>query len=123
MLAARLGTAAVLIGGLLAALFLLPPPGLWLVAAAIAGLAAQEWAKLCALSGGLAWSYALAVAVAVVAAPAAGLEGPVISVGAAFWLAGVPLWLWLGVRREQRPLLAGAGILVLLPAGVARPVQ
>lgn len=119
MLAARLGTAAVLIGGLLAALFLLPPAGLWLVAAAIAGLGAQEWAKLCGVGGALAWSYALVVAAAVVAASAAGLQGPVVSVGAAFWLAGAPLWLWLGVRREQRTLLAGAGLLVLVPAGVA----
>lgn len=119
MLAARLGTAAVLIGGLLAALFLLPPFGLSLVAAAVAGLAAQEWGKLCGLGGARAWGYALLVAAGVIATLAAGIAAPVIAIAAAFWLALAPLWLWLGVRRAQRPLLAGAGLVVLVPAGAA----
>ncbi len=51
MLAARLGTAALLIAGLLAALFFLPVPALIALVAAIAGLAGHEWARLCALAG------------------------------------------------------------------------
>lgn len=119
MLAARLGTATVLIGGLLAALFFLPPSGLALVAGAVAGLAAQEWGRLCDLGGWRAGAYALFVAASVVATLSSGVAPPVIAVGAAFWLVLAPLWLWLGVRSAQRRLLAGAGILVLVPAGVA----
>ncbi len=119
MLAARIGTAAVLIAGLLAALFLLPGPLLAAVVAAIVALAAFEWAKLCRFRPSWAYAYA-ALAAACVALPAwMGAGKPVIVIGAAFWIGVAPLWLWRGVRPSHAGLLAAAGLAVLAPAGAA----
>lgn len=123
MLAARLGTAAVLVGGLLAALFLLPPIALSVLVAMIAGLAAQEWARLCGLAGWRAWAYAGLVAACIAAAASTELAGLVVALGAAFWLAVAPFWLWRRVASPQRPLLGVAGVLVLVPAGAAMLVM
>src|ERR1700752_1370782 len=49
VLAARLATAALLIAGLLAALFFLPSLWLKLVTGAVVALAAFEWGRLCRL--------------------------------------------------------------------------
>ena len=38
---------------------------------------------------------------------------------AAFWLLIAPLWLWRGVSADQKRILALAGVVVLLPAGLA----
>ena len=115
MLAARLATAAVLIAGLLGALFYLPSPWLKLVTGAVVALAAFEWARLCRLdaylyAGLLAAAYGMALWIR---------SDVVFALAAAFWVAAVPFWLWRGVQARQATLLAAAGLCVLIPAGLA----
>jgi len=54
-LAARVGTAAVLVAGLLAALFLLPRPVYGALVGLVMVLAGVEWARLCRFSPAAAW--------------------------------------------------------------------
>src|SRR6266436_7419878 len=115
VLAARLATAAVLIAGLLGALFYLPSPWLKLVTGAVVALAAFEWGRLCRLdaylyAGLLAAAYGIALWIR---------SDVVFALAAAFWVAAVPFWLWRGVKARQARLLAAAGLFVLIPAGLA----
>ncbi|HEX9555209.1 MAG TPA: phosphatidate cytidylyltransferase, partial [Reyranella sp.] len=115
MLAARLATAAVLIAGLLAALFYLPSLWLKLVIGAVVALAAFEWGRLCRLdayryAGLLVAAYGIALWIR---------SDVVFALAAAFWVAAVPFWLWRGVEARQAGLLAAAGLFVLIPAGLA----
>jgi phosphatidate cytidylyltransferase len=115
VLAARLATAAVLIAGLVAALFYLPSLWLRLVTGAVVALAAFEWGRLCRLdaylyAGLLVGGYGMALW----ARP-----DVVFALAAAFWVAAVPFWLWRGVEARQARLLAAAGLFVLIPAGLA----
>jgi phosphatidate cytidylyltransferase len=118
-LAARIGTAAVLIAALLAALFFLPPRALELLIALILLFAAQEWAQLCRLERTAALVFAAAVALVFVALERAELQRPVFAAAAAFWIALVPVWMWRGVRAQQTTWLGAAGFGVLVPAGLA----
>jgi phosphatidate cytidylyltransferase len=126
-LAARIGTAAVLIAGLLAALFFLPGAGLAGLVAVIVALAAFEWAKLCRLAQAQALFYSILAGACVAALAWTGTGKAAIVVGAAFWIGVAPIWLWRGVRASHAPLLVAAGLAVLVPAGVAMtllsPVQ
>jgi phosphatidate cytidylyltransferase len=115
----RLATAAVLIAGLLAALFLLPPSGLGTLVALIVALAAFEWGRLCRFPAGVAAAYALANAALLAVALVGGAALPAIVLGAAFWALVVPLWLWRGVQTRHAALLAVAGPLVLVPAALS----
>src|SRR6267142_6290112 len=115
VLAARLATAAVLIAGLLAALFYLPSLWLKLVIGAVVALAGFEWGRLCRLDATL-------YAGLLVAAYGATLwirPDIVFALAAAFWVAVVPLWLWRGLEARQAGLLAAAGLFVLIPAALA----
>ena len=38
---------------------------------------------------------------------------------ALFWALAAPVWLWRGVRDAARPLLAAAGLVVVIPAALA----
>jgi len=123
VLAARLATAAVLIAAILAALFFLPPMALLALVAAIAGIGAHEWAKLCGLTGAGTLGF-VALVVAGIAIPSlAGAAYPFIAIGAAFWLVAAPLWLWRGMRAGQRSLLIGAGLAALVPMALAITVM
>ena len=119
MLVARLGTAAVLIAGLLAALFLLPASLLTGLVAVVIGLAAFEWGRLCRLAGRRTSGYAVLAAMLFVVAAWIGAGLQVITMGAAFWVLAAPLWLWRGVQASHARLLAVAGLAVLVPAGLA----
>lgn len=119
MLAARVGTAAVLIGGLLAALFFLPRAGLAALAALLIGLAGYEWARLCRLAGKWPLVYAAGVAGVFALAAAAGLERAAFVAAAAFWVLAAPWWLARGVTARAVGALRVAGFLVLVPAGLA----
>jgi phosphatidate cytidylyltransferase len=115
VLAARLATAAVLIAGLLAALFYLPSLGLKLVIGAVVALAAFEWGRLCRLdaylyAGLLVAAYAIALWIR---------SDVVFALATAFWVAAVPFWLWRSVEARQAGLLAAAGVCVLIPAALA----
>jgi len=123
VLAARLATAAVLIAAILAALFFLPPMALLALVAAIAGIGAHEWAKLCGLDSAAALGF-VALVVAAIAIPSlAGAAYPFIAIGAAFWLVAAPLWLWHGMRAGQRGLLVAAGFAALVPMALAITVM
>ncbi len=118
-LAARLGTAAVLIAAVLAALFLLPKPALAALMALVVILGAMEWAKLCRLSKTASLFYAVVAGLCSAGLAWSGAGKAGILLGVAFWIAVGPLWLWRGVKPGQAPLLLAAGLAVLVPAGVA----
>jgi phosphatidate cytidylyltransferase len=119
VLAARLVTAVVLIAGLLAALFLLPPTSLAAVIGILVALAAFEWARLCRLAGGVAWIYAAAVFLGSLALWSTELRQPLFMIAAAFWVVVAPIWLWRGVVPGHTRLLSAIGFVVLLPAALA----
>ena len=111
----RVGTAAVLLAILLAALFLLPREGVAALMALIIGIAAFEWARLCGVAPAFAHAYAGAIVVSMGTFFFLGLYDVAFYAGAAFWLAVVPFWLALGVNAGQRAALLGAGFVVLVP--------
>jgi phosphatidate cytidylyltransferase len=103
----------VLIAALLGALFTLPPAWLKGLAALLVAAAAYEWARLCATQAVL---YAAALAgVFLLMQPDQGW----FLLAAAFWILVAPLWLWRGMTSAHRRILAMAGVVVLLPAGLA----
>ena len=121
MLAARVATAAALIAGFLAALFLLPRPWLVGLAALLAAGGGFEWARLCRLSSPVAWLYGLVGAAAVLGLSFSG-EGVArgtFACASLFWLVAAPLWLALGMGARHRPVLIATGFVVLVPAALA----
>jgi len=118
-LAARIGTAAVLIAMLLAALFYLPRAGVAALMALIVGIAGFEWARLCGLSLSRARVYAVGIVLALLLVFAVQLGEALFLLASAFWSVAVPLWLWLGLKPQQRAALAAAGFVVLVPPALA----
>jgi phosphatidate cytidylyltransferase len=118
----RVGTAAVLIAILLAALFLLPRAGVAALMALIIGIAGLEWARLCRLEGLPARLYAAGTVAALAGVFVAGFDTAVFLVAAAFWIVAVPAWLWLGVKAQHWAALAIAGFVVLVPPALAMTV-
>jgi phosphatidate cytidylyltransferase len=103
----------VLIAALLAALFTLPSPWLKAVVALLIAAAAGEWARLCGVHVPL---YAAALALTFFfVQPHPGW----FVLAAAFWILVAPLWLWRGVAAGHKRILALAGVVVLVPAGLA----
>ncbi len=90
----------------------------------IVAIAAQEWARLCRMSGPVAWVYAAALALASGALSALGDPAARIALIAAavFWVLLVPIWLARGVAAGDRGVLIAAGVPVLVPAGYALAV-
>lgn len=123
MLRARIATAAVLLCGFLAALFLLERHAFaWLVGAVVV-IASHEWAALAGIGSRLRVPYAATVGIAYALGSAAFLRGldasPLYWAAAAFWLLGVPVWIARGVRAGHRAALRWLGVLVIVPAAVA----
>lgn len=114
-------------GVLLAALFLLPPAGWAVFAAALTGAAAWEWAGLAGRGGVTRTLYAGGLALAGLAAALALVEGAlplqasrgIYGVALLFWVLAVPLWLRAHRCRPPATLLLPVGALVLLPACLA----
>jgi phosphatidate cytidylyltransferase len=75
--------------------------------------AAYEWARLCGMHAPL---YALALGALLFFVPA---DPAWFLLAAAFWVLVAPLWLWRGVTPGHKRILALAGVVVLLPAGLA----
>jgi phosphatidate cytidylyltransferase len=113
----RVGTAAVLLAILLAALFLLPRAGVAALVAVIVGIGGYEWGRLCGLNPHL---YAGGVVLAFFVLFSLEVSQPVFLLAAAFWIVVAPLWLWSGVK--QRGALAATGFIVLVPAALAMVV-
>src|SRR5947209_8185483 len=130
MLSTRIFTAVLLIAGVLAALFLLPPRA-WAVAALIViALGAHEWATLARFSAAARIAFVIATAalgMALLFAPAFRFDNGwsprvvLVLCGAAtvFWLLVVPPWLNFRWRIRSTFLAALVGALVLMAAWVA----
>ena len=119
MLVTRIATAAVLVAGLLAALFFLPRNGLAVLVALLLGIGGHEWGRLCRLGAGAAAAYAAAVVATFLLLAYLAVFSPVFKLAALFWIVIAPLWLWRGATRAGGALLGAAGFLVLVPAGLA----
>jgi phosphatidate cytidylyltransferase len=118
----RVGTAAVLIAILLAALFVLPRAGVAALMALVAGIGGFEWARLCGAGGAPATLYAAGIVLVLAALLFVDPAGPAFLLASAFWIVAVPAWLALGVKPGQRALLLAAGFIVLVPAALAMVV-
>jgi phosphatidate cytidylyltransferase len=118
----RVGTAAVLLAILFAALFLLPRAGVAALMALIIGIGGYEWARLCGLGPALARFYGAAIVVSMIALFFVELARPAFGAASAFWIVAVPAWLAVGVTPRHQPLLLGAGFLVLVPPAIAMVV-
>ena len=118
-LAARIGTAAVLIAMLLAALFYLPRAGVAALMALIVGIAGFEWARLCGLGLTRARAYTAGIVLAFLLVFALEFGRAVFLIASAFWIVAVPLWLWLGMKPQHSAVLSAAGFVVLVPPALA----
>lgn len=125
MLAVRIVTAAALLAGFLAALFLLERTVFAGLIGLVLGWAAWEWAALAGLRGGQAAGYAVVCALAYALLawgswPPDLRAAPILAalvVAAAFWALAAPFLL----RQASAPRswVALAGFPVLVPAGLA----
>lgn len=123
MLKTRIITALILAGGLLAALFLLPPQSVLLLFVGIVALAAWEWAGLLKASATIRIVYAVLISVPCLLLLAGGMSLPLLQglwwLAVAFWLLLVPFWF-----RAKWPLGNGmigwlVGALLLVPTWAA----
>ena len=122
MLAARIGTASVLIAMLLAGLFLLPKLGVAALMALIVAIAGHEWARLCGLGVMESRVYAAAVVIGFAVVVSVRVWQPAFIAAAAFWVFAAPAWLWLGLSARQRNGLIPLGFLLLVPPALAMVV-
>jgi phosphatidate cytidylyltransferase len=126
-LLARTLTAAVLLAAFLAALLLLERPWFAGLIGAVVAAGGYEWGKLARLAPRAALGYAAAVlllygALAWALAPLRSADGPELTLFAAagaFWLLAAPAWLRRGMERSPGPLLLAAGLVALVPTGLA----
>lgn len=122
MLKTRLLTVLVLLPGLLAALFYLPPLGWEALLLGVVLLAASEWGRLAGLSAGGRSGY-LAATLALVAGAhylrQAGLAAPITGAALAFWLVAAPCWLMPRCRTHCTRWAGAAGWLVLVATWLA----
>jgi phosphatidate cytidylyltransferase len=123
LLPARILTAAVLLAVFLAALFWLERWQFAVLAGLVVAIAASEWAALCGLARLPAAAFAAGVvacygllAAALLGAPTSGWTFMLATV---FWLAIAPFWLYRGLTAAHRPWLVPAGLVAIVPAGVA----
>lgn len=118
----RVGTAAVLLAILLAALFLLPRAGVAALMAIFIAIGGFEWARLCGFGTAAARLYAAGIVAALALLVALDIPAPVFILAAFFWVVAVPLWLWVGVKATHRFALGIVGFVVLVPAALAMVV-
>jgi phosphatidate cytidylyltransferase len=119
LLLTRILTAAVLLAGFAAALIFLDRAGFAALVAVVVALGAYEWARLAGLGRVQTLVYAFTCLLAYGL-----LQGGTYAVYAywlatLFWLVAVPWWLASGLSARQRLPLLAAGVVVLVPAGLA----
>jgi len=127
MLKERIATAIVLLGGLIAALFLLPTRQFAFLVAAIVWLASFEWAALAKFARARKHAYAAFNTLAFSAVvwglqaidPVRGEVAMFYVPSALFWLAVVPYWLARGATQSPGTLAIPVGIVVVVPAGLS----
>lgn len=121
-------TAALLLAAFFAALFWLPRSIFAVLGAIVVGLAAWEWARLCALAKAAGRLYATVgvcgfAALVWFAQSAAWTLQPWLGVffgtASLFWVTVAPAWMARGIRSGAPSLLAGAGLVAILPAALA----
>jgi phosphatidate cytidylyltransferase len=125
-LATRVATGIVLVAAVLAALFLLPPPGWAIVALAIITAAAHEWAALIGLAGATRWLYAgatlaagAALAWGTLGASSTTIVGVACGLATLFWIAVATPCVLLARLPASPAALALCGWIALLGALVA----
>jgi phosphatidate cytidylyltransferase len=119
LLLTRILTAAVLLAGFAAALFFLDRAAFAIVVAAVVALGAHEWARLAGLARVQTLVYAFTCLLAYGLLQGGAFAGYAYWLATLFWLAAVPWWLAAGLSARQRMLLLAAGVVVLVPAGLA----
>ena len=120
MFLTRVLTAAVLLIGFVAALRWLDRPQFAMIALAIVGLGAYEWARLVRAGRGLAAGYgAFCAGICYLLVQSGSLAPWVCAAAGVFWITAAPYLLARGV--ETVPMAAGlaVGAVVLVPAGLA----
>jgi len=119
-LLARVLTAAALLAAFLSALWFLDRGAFSVLVAACVALAGFEWALLGASRKGAAAVYGLACALLTLAPLQSGAAVTwIFAAASAFWMLIVPFWLRRGFETCPVTLLPAAGIIVLVPAGIA----
>lgn len=122
MLKARIVTALALLAGFLCVLFLLPIPAAAVAFAAVAGLAAWEWAGLMNLERGARGLFVAFVLFScwLLNGQADFANGVLLPLSALFWLLIVPLWLWRSWRLADNNLVGYVvGWVLLVPTWIA----
>jgi phosphatidate cytidylyltransferase len=119
LLLTRILTAAVLLAGFAAALIFLDRAGFAVLIAVVVALGAHEWARLVGLARVQTIVYAFTCLLAYGLLQGGTFATYAYWLAALFWLAAVPWWLAAGLAMRQRLLLLAAGVVVLVPAGMA----
>jgi phosphatidate cytidylyltransferase len=119
LLLTRILTAAVLLAGFAAALWFLDRQAFAILVGAVVALGAHEWGRLSNLGRVPAIAYALGCLLAYGLLQGHASVLPACAIAAAFWIVVAPLWLWRGIAPRPRFSLVAAGVLVLVPAGLA----
>jgi len=115
----RVLTAAVLLAAFLAALMLLEREAFAAVVAVVIALGACEWGRLAGLAGSYLAAFAAACLFLYALLLGSALVEPVLWAAALFWIVAVPWWLASGVAAKHRAWLLAAGVMALVPAGLA----
>src|SRR5687767_2457513 len=116
----RVLTAAILLAAFIAALFWLPHALFALLISAVIGLAGHEWARLCRLGAVPAAGYATVCGVLCFLSSLLLVPAPwIFTLATAFWLLAAPARLARGPQSVPAGLEIAAGLLVLVPAGLA----
>ena len=119
MLLLRVLTAAGLLAGFAAALLLLDHAAFAVVVAVVVALGAHEWGRLAGLHSAAVVVYAIACLVLYGLLHDGVQVMPVLMAAGAFWIVLVPWWLARGVTAKGRHWLLAAGLVALVPAGLA----
>ncbi len=119
MLLTRALTAAVLLAAFLAALLWLEPAVFAAVVAVIVGMGAFEWARLTRFTRVKSALYAALCLLFFMLLRSDALLVPVLWAAVVFWTVLVPLWLIVGITPKARAGMLVAGIVALVPAGLA----
>jgi phosphatidate cytidylyltransferase len=119
LLLTRILTAAVLLAGFAAALIFLDRTGFAIVVAVVVTLGAHEWARLAGLARVQTLVFAFTCLLAYGLLQGGTLAMYAYWLAALFWLTVVPWWLAAGLAMRRQLLLLAAGVVVLVPAGMA----
>jgi phosphatidate cytidylyltransferase len=120
LLLVRVLTAAALLAAFLSALWFLDRAAFAVLVAAVVGLGGYEWAQLGRSRKPAAAVYGVACALIFLALARWGAAAPwIFAAAGAFWILAVPAWLARGFQSCPAQLLPAAGLVMLVPAGLA----